>query len=514
MVSVTLWKHKHRNNMKHFLFTLALGLICYASTAQRVPVDSVKFTCHSSTGSSTGNPFFIENAAPGYFWSAYIPKKVGGTASHSVWNGHIHIDKRDTATMNVVDSVTYTGMGTILEVESDDAGNLYLLGFVTKPLTISNSITIDSNKHFLLKVNTSLQPVWINDSVVGDHFSVSPNGQHIYVRGDRKGFGGTVDLYKLSANGNILQTKQLTKIGYIGDIKTNNNGDVFFSGSCISNSAQLDTLDASHTFSYTIYYGKLDSNMVATWIKILEDITCPTPWLDLDANGNILFFSSLYKSNTLGQFQMDVKNQEFILSSTTTSGSVNYAHDAPGNTHKVPVPFNSGRGISTHASSVAILVSQNGYTDTINWGNGIQTVSDIWLGRPLILEYDINSGQLLMASNPDYSTDKYYNSLLYLDNGDLLVSNTSYDSTLVIVKMRMPSSTGIEEINTNKLSAYPNPTDGLVHFSQPLSGIVYSVTGIKMGELREASILDMSNYPSGFYYVRSVEGDRIKLLKK
>ena len=202
------------------------------------------------------------------------------------------------------------------------------------------------------------------------------------------------------------------------------------------------------------------------------------------------------------------------MSSTTTSGSVNYAHDAPGNTHKVPVPFNSGRGISTHASSVAILVSQNGYTDTINWGNGIQTVSDIWLGRPLILEYNINSGQLLMASNPDYSTDKYYNSLLYLDNGDLLVSNTSYDSTLVIVKMRVPSGTGIEEINTNKLSAYPNPTDGLVHFSQPLSGIVYSVTGIKMGELREASILDMSNYPSGFYYVRSVEGNRIKLLKK
>lgn len=499
--------------MRKFLLILLSVFFLNIGYAQRVAVDSVKIICDITPSTST-TPFYLQQSDKGTFWAIYINKKVGGITHNSI-SGEIRIERRDTGSLSVVDSMTITGSAAIQETEHDASGNLYLLAYATKIVQIDNNTTIDAGKHFLMKLSAGMQVQWVNDSAAGDKIAISPNGNHLYVAGDHKGFGNTPTLYALNNNGIVTQTKALTGLGYIADIKTNDNGDVFFSGSCSNQSAQLDTVDASHSFSYDLYYGKIGSNLTAQWIKIMEDFTCPQPWLDMDANGNLLFYAQLNKSNTLGQFTLNTSaGNEFIFASTTPSGAVNYAKDAPGATHKAKALFNDARGVTTKANDAAVMILHGGHNDTIDWSGSVRSISNVWTGQSTIIEYDINTGQPTMATVPRYGTYIYYRDMMYLDNGDLLVTNGTGDSTMQLTKLRAPSTNNIKIVNAAILKVYPNPTSGVVHFSQPISGSIYDILGKRLSKFEQSRTINMTTLPSGIYYIRTDEGTSIKLQKK
>lgn len=499
--------------MRNFLLVLLSVLfINTASHAQRVAVDSAKVVCDIS--SSTGAiPFYLQQCDKGTFWGIYISKKTSGITHNSV-SGEITIQRRDTGSLAVIDSMIITGAAAIQETENDAFGNLYILAYATQAVQVDNNTTIATDKHFLVKLNAAMQVQWVNDSAAGDKMAISPDGNHLYVAGDHKGFSGTPTLYVLNSNGMVTQTKALTGLGYIADIKTNNNGDIFFSGACSDQSAQLDTVNASHSFSYDLYYGKIGSNLTAEWIKIMEDFTCPQPWLNIDANGNLLFYSQLNKSNTLGQFTLNTAaGNEFIFASTTPSGNVNFANDAPGATHKAKALQNRGRGLTTLGNNAAVMIFHGGNNDTINWSSSVQTISNIWTGQATIIEYDINTGQPTMATIPKYGTFISYRDIMYLDNGDLLVTNGTGDSTLQLTKLRLPSTNSIKTISTTTLKVYPNPTSGVVHFSEPISGSIYDIVGKQLSTFEQSRTINITTLPSGVYYIRTIGGVSIKVEK-
>lgn len=499
--------------MRKYLLSIIVAFIAMSTYAQRTAVDSAQVTINGKS-SSGGNYFNLHTAANGQFWTVYIKDKTKLNTGHASWHGAMRIELRDTASLAVTDSLTLPGNGAILKTEADDAGNLYVLGYAKDSVQAGN-VRVDDDEHYLLKLKPDMTIAWVNTTVSGDRFSVSPNGQYIYAVSDHNGFGNDVEISKLDATGAIVKTKTLTAFGYIGDVKTNNSGDVYCSGSCMGTAPVLDTVDLSHSFNYTLYYAKLDRSMTGEWVKIIEDLTCPSTWLAMESNGNILFQTPIFRTTKLDNIQVDAKGEEFIISSTAPDGKVHYVVDAPGTGHRVAVGFT--KNIASSKGITAMLLTHKGHADTINWGNNVETVSDVWTGIPVLLEYDVATGTALYASYLPYDNYTAYAGMMFLDHGDMLVANTTGTERMKITKLRLKSTkptTGIHAIGQQELSAYPNPTDGVVTLTQPVSGAVYGITGRHVMQLDHTTRINLSARPAGIYYLHTDEGAIMKLVKR
>ena len=66
-----------------------------------------------------------------------------------------------------------------------------------------------------------------------------------------------------------------------------------------------------------------------------------------------------------------------------------------------------------------------------------------------------------------------------------------------------------ERIKPNDLITYPNPTTGLVNFSETVDVDVYDFTGRKIIEKNNVNKIDLSEYSSGIYNIITIFGDKI-----
>ena len=64
-------------------------------------------------------------------------------------------------------------------------------------------------------------------------------------------------------------------------------------------------------------------------------------------------------------------------------------------------------------------------------------------------------------------------------------------------------------IKTNNLIVYPNPTTGLVNFSETVDVDVYDFTGRKIIEKNNVNKINLSEYDSGIYNIIVIFGDKI-----
>jgi hypothetical protein len=74
--------------------------------------------------------------------------------------------------------------------------------------------------------------------------------------------------------------------------------------------------------------------------------------------------------------------------------------------------------------------------------------------------------------------------------------------------------------NTNNGSSalfqiYPNPvSSALIHFSKPITGIVYDIMGYNISEIYNSSSLDVRNFAPGIYFVSTIDGHVAKFIKQ
>lgn len=501
--------------MRQLFYSTLFLLLSLQAVAQRVATDSVLLPCNTNGLSPAGSGYDIQLAGPGAFWTIYS-KSRRGSSGHSSWHGNITIEKHDTQTLAVKDSLTFKGTGAILETETDNAGNLYLLGYSRDSVIFNSNHTTYADKYFLVKLNANMQIVWINDTITGGRLAVSPNGNYIYLRGDLGGFAGDVYVYQLDGAGKMTLSKKMVDIGYMGDLTTNNDGTLYFSGGCIDNKAMLDTVDASHSYSYTSYYGKFSKDLTCEWIKILEDITCLQPWVKTDSAGNLLYLSAFRRSNMLDNIPLSYSSEEILLASTTEAGKVNFALDVPGTTHRVALSNFNARCIDTRGNMTALLLQHKGTNDTINWSTTAQTISNVWTGTPILLEIDNSTGIATMATEVYLSSyiDMPGN-VLYLPGGDVLVTKGKDTTGINIIRLKLKPTGGISNLNNAGTTiAYPNPTTSVVNFSNPVSGTLYDIAGRETGMYQKVRSIDMSGLNNGVYFLHTNEGRHIKLVKQ
>ena len=88
----------------------------------------------------------------------------------------------------------------------------------------------------------------------------------------------------------------------------------------------------------------------------------------------------------------------------------------------------------------------------------------------------------------------------------------SSDHDPVIVGLKLNElATAISE-NKASFEAYPNPTSGVVNFSEAISGAVYNALGQVEFTFVQATILDLSNLGTGIYHVSTLEGESLEVI--
>jgi hypothetical protein len=73
---------------------------------------------------------------------------------------------------------------------------------------------------------------------------------------------------------------------------------------------------------------------------------------------------------------------------------------------------------------------------------------------------------------------------------------------------------GIDEAGTDALTAYPNPTSGILNLTQPASGQVLDLSGRSLLTFSNARSIDLSGLASGSYVVRTSEGAVMRVVRE
>jgi hypothetical protein len=73
---------------------------------------------------------------------------------------------------------------------------------------------------------------------------------------------------------------------------------------------------------------------------------------------------------------------------------------------------------------------------------------------------------------------------------------------------------GKDEIIITTFTVYPNPSaTGMFETSEAVTGTVYSITGVKVSDVNNARIIDLSAQPAGMYLVHTINGAVVKLTR-
>ncbi len=115
---------------------------------------------------------------------------------------------------------------------------------------------------------------------------------------------------------------------------------------------------------------------------------------------------------------------------------------------------------------------------------------------------NMNFIALATANNPD---------LICIQVDDAAYSNTNWTDEFYFGKDEQTSysencgTTGIPEPVSNKLSFYPNPTRGLVYFSELTNVQLTNATGQLIMERKNVNTLDISDQPTGIYFITHID---------
>lgn len=88
----------------------------------------------------------------------------------------------------------------------------------------------------------------------------------------------------------------------------------------------------------------------------------------------------------------------------------------------------------------------------------------------------------------------------------------SSDHDPVIVGLKLNElATATSELAAS-FAAYPNPTTGLVNFTESISGTVYNALGQVVVVFENATSVDLSSFETGIYHVSSVSGEAVEVI--
>ena len=94
---------------------------------------------------------------------------------------------------------------------------------------------------------------------------------------------------------------------------------------------------------------------------------------------------------------------------------------------------------------------------------------------------------------------------VYSDFNLIDIDSCGFDSVMCIAYFMEPNS--INEVQMENITVYPNPTTGIIRFSQPVGEFyLYDECGRPVMNGINANMIDMTKYNSGIYFIKTRNG--------
>lgn len=380
---------------------------------------------------NTFNPAFsfshLAVLGDGTFWT---PQMKIRRASYSQFHlGEVMLYRMDFSGA-VLDSVPVYGNANVEEIIAHGNEAFVRLGYLDSIRVAgqSDQIGLNFNQAFLhIDANGQEKLLWFQDDTT-TCMTTNQQGELLLLR--NAGIGGNSILTRMDTAGNILSTKALPGIGFTNQISQRADGRYLISGSCMNQNFQLDSVSASHNFTYTQYVLALDATFQAEWINYVEDITCNEVHHAEAPNGKVLMGSISFIDPAIGSLNYagpGPLKPDFLLTQLDLLGQFEWVTEMPGDTHRTRLYTGKTAAVGYDRDGNGYMIGHiQGFP--LQWDSVYSTVTPNNSLDVLIGSWD-STGALRWVRNYGGSGNEYGDALYVLGKDSLLIAGTLADTT-------------------------------------------------------------------------------------
>ncbi len=535
------------------LFTV-ISFFCFLSNTEYAQTPSWLWAKSAGGTNSEGGDCVAVDASGNVYVTGYFNSPTITFGSYTLTNAgsyDVFLVKYD-ASGNVLWAKSAGGTddeeGSFVAV--DASGNAYVTGEFVSPTITFGSYTLtnaglSTNDIFLAKYDANGNVLWAigaggTDYDYGASVALDVSG-NVFVTGwfDSSSitFGpytltnvspgtGTGDIFlvKYNASGNVIWAKDAGGTDNEGAdcVATDAAGNIYMTGWFASPTLTFGSYTLSNAGGLDTFLAKYDASGNVLWAKSAggtdyDEVMCVVS----DSSGNA-YLTGYFNSPTItfGSFTLtNVGSYDLFLVKYDASGNVLWAKSSGG------TDFDDGNSVALDASG-DIYVTGEFVSPTITFGsytltNAGSNSSDMFLaeydasGNVLWAkgvggtDYDNGNSVALDASGNSYVTGWFESPTITFDSDTLTNVNAGYED-IFLAKIK-GSITGISEMNNSlSISVFPNPaTDRVtVEISGEMMGSNLAIVNIEGQQLiarqidQPKTLIDISNLPSGVYFVR------------
>lgn len=413
-----------------FLLTAALS----AQTFQWAHTNSINYNGNleyltsSVLMDSSGNPISIYPITP----------KV--ITSQKVF-GDVLIEQR-TPDGNVIRRDTIFGKVNIYKAAMDKDNNLVVAGWFLDSIRISplhqlfNGSPVPNT--FLFKRNSSGNILWLKNLTISisniwevESFALDDSG-HIWLA--IESMGQNTYIRRLNQNGIEIDSFVQASVRSVSRIAVNNFGEVWVTGSTLSNPQSFNGVNITPPFDYNRYVVKYSANGVLQWIIFIKDITFQPTEIVCDRLGNAYISGRLMAPTSFLNLNAHGPQwvYEFFLVKMNSSGNCIWLKQIPLGNNVGDGTVGGSNYLACHNdNSVFIAGFQR---NSINWGGGIITNGLGW-EDVLLLKYS-STGELRWVKTAGSNSYDRANSIAVDKMGNCFISgrvsaNSVFDSIAI-----------------------------------------------------------------------------------
>jgi hypothetical protein len=427
-----------------------------------------------------------------------------------------------------------TGSALLDDIETDDSGNVYLIGQYIGALLFWNGYELPFPGPFINSFFAKISPQgnveWaknlsdLNPDAVA--YDIMVHGNRLFVAHSE---WIESNITEFDRDGNAIWTIHQANVAIISSIGMDNDGNMYATGSCPQPGTTFGGVSYTPPFPYNMYLVKYNPEGVPLWVRFVEDVTCNLPNIRIDGDDNIIWAGNLDLETEFDTLTLlgPTWVYDLFVTKFNPQGDVLWGVEVP--------QVLTGDASVSKLESIALLsdnsVAFGGFTrGVIDWGNGIISNSGGIFDVQLILVVN-SEGQINWVKTGGGTGFTYAMSIdsdsqgnLYLageGHGTIVFDSVSFTGQSFyfpyLVKLNTGAETAIGELRQSKvIDVYPNPTSGKINISIPPEQIrqirLFNDIGKVVFTSKGSNILDISSFPAGIYYMQLLteQGDVIK----
>jgi hypothetical protein len=438
----------------------------------------------------------------------------------------IHLyDKEGT----LLDSTKIIGKAGPGNARFDSGGNLILSVHIRSETIFSSGDTLpwDGNgiNIYLVKLSPELEVVWfknLTESIVyNDDLRITVgNNDEIYT-GSNYTYGTRIQKY--SADGLLLSQVDQYEVNIISALETDENGNIYATGSCASTLSTFNGVPYPTDLPYTVYVVKYNNQLQPQWVRYAGDITCNFPEIVYCDDNHIYLAGTLMTGTQFGNILLNGPSWgfDFFVARMNAAGEFYWANEVP--SQQLTGDATVGSVMFMAADDDKNIYLSGFQRGVVDWGGGFTTVGNNLGYDILTLKYD-PSGEMLSAKVAGGGLYDWANSIATGTGGSWYIAGTiwneaAFDTININAQGVSPFIAKIDFESTSTriasndglpaISVYPNPVTRFLYISQvdQINKIDRFLIYNEMGELtilqndNQLSCVDMSSLRSGLYFV-------------